>query len=120
MASWLFKRDRQAWVVWDGDFCDGFGPRDGFSSAYYDGAPAGLARVQSDGTVSIEVLPNYRSRGVGLFGVQVATRFAIGQGWATPTAYIRADNGPSIGLFAKAGYEMTGARNGWVTMQVPA
>lgn len=101
MASWLFKGDRQAWVIIVTE-C------------------AGLARVQCDGTVSIEVLPEYRGRGVALFGVQVATNFAIGRGWATPVAYIRADNKASIGLFARAGYEMAGATDGWVTMEKAA
>lgn len=114
MAIWLFKRDRQAWVIW-WDFEATYGVGEVLDLIPF--LKTGLARVDRAGTVSIEVLPDFRGLGVGLFGVRIATDFAEAHGWATPTAYIRADNGPSIGLFAKAGYEMAGAVDGWVTME---
>lgn len=116
MTSWLFRRDRQAWVIWwDFEATHGVG-----ADRVLDLVPflrTGLARVDRAGTVSIEVLPAFRGLGVGLFGVRIATEFAGAHGWATPVAHIRADNGPSIGLFAKAGYEMASAGDGWVTME---
>jgi GNAT superfamily N-acetyltransferase len=123
VARWLFKGDRQAWVITGliklPSRCNG-GPivaATGELILWPTRVPVGLARVQSDGTVSIEVMPAHRGKGVGLFGVQVATEFAEARGWATPVAHIRADNKPSIGLFAKAGYEMTGANYNMVTMR---
>ena len=120
MASWLFRRDRMAWVVEAGRFIwiSNFGNL--CRIPIQEGT--GLARVRwtpVGAVVSIEVMPEHRGHGVGLFGVQVATKYAEVHGWGRPTAYIRADNGPSIGLFAKAGYEMVGARDELVTMARP-
>lgn len=116
VASWLFKRDRQAWIIGDWECYaihdDGWG-----GEPCLRWVSMGLARIQADGTVSIATAPEHRGKGVALFGVNVATRFGIGQGWVTPTAHIRTTNKASIGLFAKAGYQMAGARDGWVTMQ---
>ena len=115
MLAWLFKRDRQAWVI--GDRWPRRVPTIAGTCVRQVTSPAGLARVQRDGTVSIEVLGWYRHQGVGLFGILVATEFAHAHKWDTPTAHIRADNKPSIGLFARAGYEMAGATDGWCRME---
>lgn len=119
MLAWLFKRDRQAWVV-----CGAHAVYDwwinGNEPVCWRHGPVGLARVQQDGPVtivSIATHPDQRGRGIGLLGVQVATEYAERNGWPTPVAYIKADNHPSIGLFAKAGYQMVGARYGVVTMR---
>lgn len=111
MLSWLFKSDRQAWVV----LAIGGLRRCGFR--VYKPACMGLARVTKDGTVSIEVLPSWRGLGVGILGVRVATRFAEAHGWAPTRAHIRGTNKASIGLFAKAGYEMASADGEWVMME---
>ena len=120
MLAWLFKRDRQAWVIgiryatWHAEM-HGTVKRTTLS-------PMGLARIRHPGAqeagseISVATFRTQRGRGVGLFGVQIATEFAAVHGWPTPVAYIRADNHPSIGLFAKAGYEMAGASDGWVSM----
>ena len=110
MARWLFKRDRQAWVVGD-EWRETYGP-DTLNRVRF-----GLVRCERGGVVSIEVLPEHRGKGVGLFGVRIATEFILSHGWGTPVAHIRAHNGPSIALFAKAGYEMAEATAGWVRME---
>lgn len=115
MLAWLFKSDRQAWVIQDewGAW---------FESAYnicYKTVrtQVGLARVTTAGVVSIEVLPRRRGCGVGLLGVRVATEYAEAHGWSPARAHIRGTNKASIGLFAKAGYEMASADGEWVMME---
>ena len=116
MLAWLFKRDRQAWVIRSGRPVFDWWVN-GNETVYWEYRTAGLARVGRDGTVSIEVLPSHRGQGVGIRGVRIATEYAERHGWDTPTAHIRDENGASIGLFAKAGYRMAGASRGWVRME---
>lgn len=121
MLAWLFERDRQAWVL---SFRLEFTYGTGEVLDTVD-VPVGLARVRieggwlgfTDSVISVATHPDSRGRGVGLLGVQIASDFAERHGWPTPVAYIKADNHPSIGLFAKAGYEMIGARDGLCTMR---
>ena len=118
MARWLFKMDRQAWVVaMRGAAWVVIATGEPSTDTFWEGETAGLVRCERGGVVSIEVLPEHRGKGVGIFGVRIATEFILSHGWGTPVAHIRAHNGPSIALFAKAGYEMTGAIGGWVRME---
>ena len=120
MMSWLFKSDRQAWVVKDRVMrVLGTAPASmlGEFPLVPVSEPIGLARIQRDGTIGIATTHTQRQRGAGIYGVRIATEYAERHGWGIPTARIKSDNGASIGLFARAGYEMAGARDGTVTME---
>lgn len=138
MLAWLFSGGRKAWVVEaHPTFRPGTRTVPGHEDTMWSGA-IGLVRVQRgeneevrlvhvytdqrprprEATVGIALLSRYRGRGYASDAITVAARWAIGHGWGIPTARIRADNHASIGAFAKAGFEMTGAREGWVTMQL--
>ena len=94
----------------------------------YDGEPAGLVRIERRGhqaVVSIAVLPEHRGKGVAMGGVTAASAWAVRNwkvgGWpdvpVQPTAYIRSDNGASVALFSKCGFDLVQEEGGWVTMQ---
>ena len=121
MMSWLFKSDRQAWVVSERIMLRlSSEPADMFPGEFPlvpVSEPIGLARIQRDGTIGIATTHTQRQRGAGIFGVRIATEYAEDHGWGTPTARIKSDNGASIGLFARAGYEMAEARDGMVVME---
>lgn len=121
MARWLFGSGRGAWIATK---MTGSDPNE---LGYYRQCRTeyvGLVRVQRDrrksgpreAIMSVAVLPQYQGRGYASAAIAEAVRLTPAS-WGVPTARIRADNKPSIGAFAKAGFEMVGARDGLVTMQ---
>jgi GNAT superfamily N-acetyltransferase len=117
MAAWLCKQDRMAWIVESRDVCS--------YGAACRPVSAGLVRVERRGTrsmMSVAVLPEHRRQGIAQRAITIASRWAIGHGWGTPTAYIHAPNTSSILAFRAAGFEMVGdlCGDGWVTMELRA
>ncbi|KIG13968.1 N-Acetylneuraminate cytidylyltransferase [Enhygromyxa salina] len=78
-----------------------------------DGAPVAFVRLDAsaakDGlcTISVNVAPEARGRGLGVGVLRAATPIAAGLGFAQIEALIRPDNHASQRAFVRAGYEQS-------------
>ncbi len=76
------------------------------------GQPCGVARLDLSGreaTVSIALAPEWRGRGVGPLALERLAVLAFGPlGLGRLVASVKADNGPSLAAFAKAGFTPCG------------
>lgn len=126
MLSWLTKRDRKAWVLVHLE--DRFAGYECGGDCYERvDTRCGLVRVERRGrraVLSVAVMPRFRRMGIAQKALTVASRWAIGHGWGTPTAYIMVGNTASILAFRGAGFEIKNpdavveGLTPWVTMEL--
>lgn len=74
---------------------------------YLDGELAGFMGTHAEGSLGLlEILPEYRRRGLGEALERYVTQIHLARGW-TPFAQIEKDNVPSQALHRKLGFEIS-------------
>lgn len=80
---------------------------DDMYGVYVDGALAGFMGTHAEGSLGLlEILPEYRRRGLGEALERYVTRVHLSRGW-TPFAQIESTNLPSQALHRKLGFEIS-------------
>ena len=106
------RRLDQSWAAWaDAHYSHSFGGVDymrgaidrGMLGAFVDGSCAGFVGFHAEGAIGmLEVLPEYRRRGIGEALLRGIAALAVGR-WQYAFAQVIADNAPSLALQRKAG-----------------
>ena len=110
------RRLDRSWAVWaEEHYSHSFGGVEymegaidrGMLGAFVAGSPAGFISTHIEGSIGmLEVLPQYRRRGVGEALLLAMTAFCMEQG-QYPYGQVFTDNGPSLALQRKVGMTLS-------------
>ena len=110
------RRLDRSWAVWaEEHYSHSFGGVEymegaidrGMLGAFVEGSPAGFISTHIEGSMGmLEVLPQYRRRGIGEALLLAMTAFCMEQG-QYPYGQVFTDNGPSLALQRKAGMTLS-------------
>ena len=117
------RRLDRSWAVWaEAHYSHSFGGVSymeesidrGMLGAFVDGRPAGFVSFHVEGSIGmLEVLPQYRRRGVGEALLRGAVALAMEQG-KYPYGQVFTDNGPSLALQEKVGMTLSQELLFWI------